>query len=194
MSVWLAIMMPVAGSLVLLLLFWFVGGLYYVLLALFTVASIASLTFTFHPVFDASCSHLFPSYSIHVRWKTWLDEDLPVATIVSLAFSVSFVGIWLLLRSFLYGWIVTNALALCLVVAALSVLRLPNLLVSTALLGLFFLYDIFWVFLSPYIFGKSVMVSVATQVGPSLPMVLFFPRILTEGTALLGVGDMVTAY
>lgn len=34
--------------------------------------------------------------------------------------------------------------------------------VATVLLCVAFLYDIFWVFLSPYIFGESVMVKVAT--------------------------------
>lgn len=34
--------------------------------------------------------------------------------------------------------------------------------VATFLLCLAFLYDIFWVFLSPQVFGESVMVKVAT--------------------------------
>lgn len=38
---------------------------------------------------------------------------------------------------------------------------------GTALLVLFFLYDIFMVFLSPFIFGSSVMLSVATAGGDS---------------------------
>ncbi|CAN0400545.1 unnamed protein product, partial [Ectocarpus sp. 12 AP-2014] len=89
--------------------------------------------------------------------------------------------------------------------------------VATFLLCLAFLYDIFWVFLSPQLFGESVMVKVATggeitqdptfcekyptsdgcQVGAccveSLPMLLELPRLwdYTGGYAMLGLGDIV---
>jgi signal peptide peptidase-like protein 2B len=48
-------------------------------------------------------------------------------------------------------------LALCLGVTAMAFLRLPNLMVASVVLWLFFFYDIFWVFLSPHFFGKNVM-------------------------------------
>jgi len=38
-------------------------------------------------------------------------------------------------------------------------LRLPNIKVSAVLLSMAFLYDIFWVFISPYFFEESVMYS-----------------------------------
>lgn len=86
-------------------------------------------------------------------------------------------------------WILTDVLAICLAITALTFVRLPNLKVATVLLSLFFLYDIFWVFLSEYIFKKNVMVSVATKM-PSLPMVVLLKR-LDGGFSLLGVGDIV---
>jgi hypothetical protein len=49
-------------------------------------------------------------------------------------------------------------LALCLGVTAMAFLRLPNLMIASVVLWLFFFfYDIFWVFLSPHFFGKNVM-------------------------------------
>jgi len=69
-------------------------------------------------------------------------------------------------------------------------LRLPNLKISAILLWIFFFYDIFWVFLSEYIFKKNVMVTVATNL-PSLPMVIILPRALDDGASLLGAGDIV---
>jgi Signal peptide peptidase len=43
----------------------------------------------------------------------------------------------------------------------LNFIRLPNLQVATHLLCLAFLYDIFFVFITPYLFGSSVMMRVA---------------------------------
>jgi signal peptide peptidase-like protein 2B len=77
-----------------------------------------------------------------------------------------------------------------------------------------FLYDIFFVFISPYIFNESVMVTVATgggapdgsedfcdkypddeqcQGGNPLPMLITIPRIMDYrgGSSLLGLGDIV---
>ena len=42
-------------------------------------------------------------------------------------------------------------------------IRFPSLKLAAVCLGLLFLYDIFWVFFSEYIFSKNVMVEVATK-------------------------------
>ena len=80
--------------------------------------------------------------------------------------------------------------------------------------GLAFCYDVFFVFISPYVFGSSVMVTVAT--GPTvtthsdenycekyptdsdcytntLPMLLFVPTFSSYLTSesMLGLGDIV---
>jgi hypothetical protein len=47
-------------------------------------------------------------------------------------------------------------------VVFLSVIRLSNIKVATILLSMAFLYDIFFVFISPYFFQESIMVKVAT--------------------------------
>ena len=90
--------------------------------------------------------------------------------------------------------------------------RLPNIKVSSVLLILFFLYDIFMVFISPLIFKSSVMVEVATAGGatsnpsvePSgeqtcartaeerIPMLFLVPRMdWRGGYGMLGLGDIV---
>ena len=89
----------------------------------------------------------------------------------------------------------------------------------TLLLSCLFVYDVFWVFLSPRFFGESVMVSVATKQSTSpiqtladslhialpaafalhldLPVKLLVPRSLfthshhpTDDFLLLGLGDI----
>ncbi|CAN0017698.1 unnamed protein product [Scytosiphon promiscuus] len=111
-----------------------------------------------------------------------------------------------------YAWVLQDLFGCCLCVTFLSTIRLPSIKVATFLLCLAFLYDIFWVFLSPQLFGESVMVKVATggeitqdptycekyptssgcQV-ESLPMLLQLPRMwdYTGGYAMLGLGDIV---
>jgi signal peptide peptidase-like protein 2B len=87
-----------------------------------------------------------------------------------------------------------DLLAVALAVQAIATLRLPNLMVSTLLLCVFFVYDVFWVFISPLIFGKSVMVEVAIGVTSGsipLPMLVLVPKFLSSGNGLLGLGDIV---
>jgi hypothetical protein len=103
----------------------------------------------------------------------------------------------------------------CMCITFLQVIRLNNIRVATILLVVAFFYDIFFVFVTPYLFhGKSVMITVATSGGPPkadelwcekypshadcqggnpLPMLLAIPRLFdyTGGSSLLGLGDIV---
>ncbi|KAL0392536.1 UNVERIFIED_CONTAM: Signal peptide peptidase-like 3 [Sesamum radiatum] len=59
-----------------------------------------------------------------------------------------------------------------------------------------FLYDIFWVFLSPFIFHDSVMIAVAEgdkSGGESIPMLLRVPRLADPyyGYNMIGFGDIL---
>lgn len=72
---------------------------------------------------------------------------------------------------------------------------MDNLRTGTILLLLAFCYDIFWVFLSPYLFGQSVMATVATQI--DLPMKFMCPSLIPSKNtplfkcSLLGLGDIL---
>ena len=52
------------------------------------------------------------------------------------------------------------AMGMGLCVAFIAFVRLPSLKVSTLLLMGLLIYDVFWVFFSPYIFSANVMVKV----------------------------------
>lgn len=56
-----------------------------------------------------------------------------------------------------------NVIGLCITINCLMVIRFENLKVITSIYGLLFLYDIFWVFYSEFIFQRNVMVTVAEQ-------------------------------
>ncbi|CAN1732087.1 Signal peptide peptidase-like 5 [Linum perenne] len=83
-----------------------------------------------------------------------------------------------------------------LMITILQTARLPNIKVATVLLCCAFVYDIFWVFLSPIIFHQSVMIAVAkgnNSGGESIPMLLRFPRLTDPwgGYDMIGFGDIL---
>ena len=97
----------------------------------------------------------------------------------------------------------------------LLIIRLPNFKTATLLLTLAFIYDVFFTFVSPYIFGSSVMVKVASSEtsesvkndenycekyptsddckSDQLPMMFIVPPIDSyySGDSILGLGDVV---
>lgn len=72
---------------------------------------------------------------------------------------VGIVGAWLVTGH----WLLNNLLGICICIAFVSHVRLPNIKICALLLVCLFVYDIFWVFFSERFFGANVMVSVATQ-------------------------------
>jgi len=147
---------------------------------------------------------------------TWLD-------IVSALSGYAWGAFWLYVyftsndpKSQTFYWITQDIFGICLSILFLSFLKLNSIKVATVLLLAVFIYDIFFVFLTPYLFdGDSVMVEVATGGGPSdqvsgdecekypdtsecrqgqpLPMLLLIPKIrdYREGASFLGLGDIV---
>eukprot|EP00640_Fibrocapsa_japonica_P000613 CAMPEP_0113934592 /NCGR_PEP_ID=MMETSP1339-20121228/1905_1 /TAXON_ID=94617 /ORGANISM="Fibrocapsa japonica" /LENGTH=642 /DNA_ID=CAMNT_0000936457 /DNA_START=48 /DNA_END=1976 /DNA_ORIENTATION=+ /assembly_acc=CAM_ASM_000762 len=120
---------------------------------------------------------------------------------------------WFVDRDTNYAWVLQDLFGVCLCILFLSVIRFPNIKVASVLLCMAFVYDIFFVFISPVVFGESVMVKVATggepkadpsycekypsdadcQTGEQLPMLLMVPRLWDYhgGYGMLGLGDIV---
>ena len=96
-----------------------------------------------------------------------------------------------------------RTLALCLQI--LQTVRFADVKVSSVLLSLALLYDIFWVFISPLLFSDNVMIATATGMGHDwgnstdlppaemLPMLVVVPKVhdWAGGESLLGLGDIV---
>lgn len=116
--------------------------------------------------------------------------------------------------SIVFYWVTQDVMGACMCITFLSIIRLNSLQVATVLLSAAFFYDIFFVFITPLIFTKSVMITVATSGGPPtkdptwcekypsdagcqggnpLPMLFTVPRIgdYQGGASLLGLGDIV---
>uniref|UniRef100_F7CXC2 Signal peptide peptidase-like 2B n=1 Tax=Equus caballus TaxID=9796 RepID=F7CXC2_HORSE len=104
-----------------------------------------------------------------------------------------------------WAWILQDALGIAFCLYTLKTIRLPTFKACTLLLLVLFVYDVFFVFITPFLTksGNSIMVEVAT--GPSdsathekLPMVLKVPRLNASPLALcdrpfslLGFGDIL---
>jgi len=144
-----------------------------------------------------------------------IGAELSILDVVSTACGISVAVWWYMVRhSAPYAFVLQDFMGICLSILFLSLVRFPNIRVATVLLTLAFFYDIFFVFLSPYLFGgESVMVKVATggkpvadpvycekypsdkdcQTREQLPMLLTLPRIsdYQGGSTMLGLGDII---
>ncbi|XP_038166913.1 signal peptide peptidase-like 2B isoform X4 [Arvicola amphibius] len=104
-----------------------------------------------------------------------------------------------------WAWVLQDVLGIAFCLYMLKTIRLPTFKACTLLLLVLFIYDVFFVFITPFLTksGNSIMVEVAT--GPSnssthekLPMVLKVPRLNTSPLSLcdrpfslLGFGDIL---
>jgi signal peptide peptidase-like protein 2B len=157
-------------------------------------------------------------------WKTGTADFGDISYLEIIAFFLGYgLGFsWLYVAFFVrhpgdyvFFWVLQDVMGACMCITFLSIIKLNSIKVAAVLLTAAFLYDIFMVFVTPYIFaGKSVMIIVATSGGPPkadpswcekypddadcqggdpLPMLLTMPRIgdYMGGSSLLGLGDIV---
>ncbi|XP_069505708.1 signal peptide peptidase-like 2B isoform X2 [Ambystoma mexicanum] len=145
------------------------------------------------------------------------DNNLPyfhkrpqVRMLLLAVFCISVSVVWGVFRNEdQWAWILQDILGISFCLYMLKTIRLPTFKACTLLLVVLFIYDVFFVFITPFLTktGESIMVEVAA--GPSnsnthekLPMVLKVPRLNFSPLALcgrqfslLGFGDiLVPAY
>jgi hypothetical protein len=170
-----AIIMPVLGSVSLVVLFYFLNIIYWLLVVILGIAVFVSMIYVWQPIVDGiiiDILHREPTKKFNILTR-WCDPT-PVSTLIAMIFSLIMVVIWIVTNN----WAVIDFLAICNGIASLSFMRVPNLKIASILLGLFFVYDVFWVFFSHLIFKESVMVSVATKsLSLGLPIVIKYPKL-----------------
>lgn len=184
-----AISFIVCASVGLVVMFFFINFLIYILLVLFALGGANALMICLAPL--ARRVHSCMRNVIQVP----LLGDVEVAYCLLAPFCYAISCTWFITRnSFSGAWILQDVMGIALMLLIQRIVQLRDIRVATWLLGLAFIYDIFWVFLSPYLFNKSVMVTVATggDSGEVIPMLLQFPRLTDKlgGFSLLGFGDM----
>ncbi|XP_030556187.1 signal peptide peptidase-like 3 isoform X1 [Drosophila novamexicana] len=173
---------------------------------IFTVIATVALAFLLLPM----CQYIIRPCTDGKRFSFGICGRFTAAELFSFTLSVSIVCVWVLTGH----WLLMDAMGMGLCVAFIAFVRLPSLKVSTLLLTGLLIYDVFWVFLSSYIFSTNVMVKVATRPAENpvgivarklnlggivrdtpklnLPGKLVFPSIHNTGHfSMLGLGDVV---
>uniref|UniRef100_A0A0E0EXB5 Signal peptide peptidase-like 1 n=1 Tax=Oryza meridionalis TaxID=40149 RepID=A0A0E0EXB5_9ORYZ len=209
-----ALMIPLASSCSLLLMFYLFSSVSHLVTAFTAVASAMALFFCLSPYVNCVRSRLGVGDPFVSRCCS-----KPFTRLQGLLFAicVGTVVAWLVSGH----WLLNNLLGISICIAFVSHVRLPNIKICALLLVCLFVYDVFWVFFSERFFGANVMVSVATQKASNpvhtvanklslpglqlitkkleLPVKLVFPRSLMGGLApgsspgdymMLGLGDM----
>ncbi|KAG0360646.1 Signal peptide peptidase-like 2A [Podila minutissima] len=111
------------------------------------------------------------------------------------AFSGLFVLAWFWQRNESIAWIFQDILGGFTIALMLKVLKAPSMSAPTLLLLTAFVYDVFFVFVTPYLTksGESIMEAAATgaalTVKETIPMLFRIPS--RSGEAMLGFGDVV---
>eukprot|EP00448_Togula_jolla_P012064 CAMPEP_0170594560 /NCGR_PEP_ID=MMETSP0224-20130122/14067_1 /TAXON_ID=285029 /ORGANISM="Togula jolla, Strain CCCM 725" /LENGTH=565 /DNA_ID=CAMNT_0010918629 /DNA_START=73 /DNA_END=1768 /DNA_ORIENTATION=+ len=187
------------GSVMLTVLFFFMKYLIYLLLFLFASGAVSTTALLLEPLIFKLSPNLRTRKACSIPTRIanllGLQEDHSCADLIAECVGGALAVAFLIYRNNeAFGWILQDAIAIMLLLTIQRSLRLPNLKVGTLLLVCTFFFDIFWVFLSPLIFQKSVMIEVATGggTGQSVPMVLKLPTLggIPGQFKILGLGDI----
>ncbi|XP_074834329.1 signal peptide peptidase-like 2B isoform X5 [Carettochelys insculpta] len=187
----------------LVLLYFFYDDLVYVIIGIFCLAASIGLYSCLSPFVRR-----FPLGKCRIP-----DNNLPyfhkrpqVRMLLLAVFCISVSVIWGVFRNEdQWAWVLQDALGIAFCLYMLKTIRLPTFKGCTLLLMVLFVYDVFFVFITPHLTktGQSIMVEVAA--GPTdsathekLPMVLKVPRLNSSPLALcdrpfslLGFGDIL---
>ncbi|XP_059301625.1 signal peptide peptidase-like 4 isoform X1 [Lycium ferocissimum] len=172
-----------------LMSFWFIE----VLVVLFCIGGIEGLQTCL--VTLLSCFRWF-EHAQESFIKVPLLGPVSYLTLAISPFCLIFAVLWAVFRRVSFAWIGQDILGIALIITVLQIIRVPNLKVGTVLLTCAFFYDIFWVFVSKWLFHKSVMIEVArgdNSGEEGIPMLLKIPRMFDPwgGYSIIGFGDII---
>eukprot|EP00753_Platysulcus_tardus_P012736 PLAT3530.1.p1 GENE.PLAT3530.1~~PLAT3530.1.p1 ORF type:complete len:660 (+),score=352.48 PLAT3530.1:24-2003(+) len=212
LSIKVAVMFLLVSASMLIILFYFLSYLTILIELMFTLGASSALATIFLRPVVAYCA---PA-TVRRRLQLPCIGEVSVAYMIGYLLSLSLGVTWFACRHASWAWLLQDVFGVALCTLFLCLIRLPNIKVSTVMLVLFFLYDIFFVFISPLIFQESVMIKVASAGAPSdsrltqycssnpddhklckpreqLPMLFRIPRLMDwrGGYTLLGFGDVV---
>lgn len=199
-----ALLFPVIATVSIIVLFFFLKSIGIIFTILSAISSFFALCFTLYPLVLTLCQLLFHRKIFAPHYVRSLQQSAAYA--VTLTLSAATIGTWL----FTGHWLVNNAIGISLCILFASICKVPSLKVAAILCVGLFLYDIFFVFFSERLFGRNVMVEVATTqpdnpasaiadwlslpISPvkhlALPAKLVLPT--SQGSeAILGLGDII---
>ncbi|KAK4420121.1 Signal peptide peptidase-like 3 [Sesamum alatum] len=192
LSIKTAIIFVLIASTFLLLLYFFMSSWFiWVLIVLFCIGGIQGMHKCISSLVLSKCKGCGEKMvNLPLLGETSIFSLL--VFILCLAFAVA----WAANRKASFSWIGQDILGICMMITVLQQAQLPNIKVATVLLCCAFLYDIFWVFISPFLFNDSVMIAVAkgdNSGGEAIPMLLRVPKLADPygGYSMIGFGDII---
>ncbi|XP_005521587.1 PREDICTED: signal peptide peptidase-like 2A isoform X4 [Pseudopodoces humilis] len=190
------ILFVVICCVMLVLLYFFYKWLVYVIISVFCLASAMSLY---------NClAALIGEIPFGQCRITCSNKTIEVRLIFLAIFCIAAAVVWAVFRNEdRWAWILQDILGVAFCLNFIKTLKMPNFKSCVILLGLLLLYDVFFVFITPFITknGASIMVEVAA--GPfgnseKLPVVIRVPRLEHSAStlcdlpfSLLGFGDII---
>ncbi|XWS35271.1 hypothetical protein CRYUN_Cryun21dG0111800 [Craigia yunnanensis] len=187
-----AVVFVITASTFLVLLYFFMSSWFvWLLIVLFCIGGVQGMHNCIMTLIVRKCRNC-PQKTLNLP----LFGEVSIVSLVVAIFCLIFAVVWAVNRRASYSWLGQDILGICLMITVLQLARLPNIKVATVLLCCAFVYDIFWVFLSPLIFHQSVMIAVArgdNSGGESIPMLLRVPRVFDPwgGYDMIGFGDIL---
>lgn len=187
-----AIIFVIAASVFLLLLFYFMSSWFiWLLIVLFCIGGTEGMHVCLVTLISRFCKDCGQK-TVNLP----IIGEVLILSVVVLPFCAAFAILWAANQHASYSWIGQDILGICLMITVLQMVRLPNIKVASALLSCAFVYDVFWVFISPLIFHESVMIAVArgdNSGGEAIPMLLRIPRFFDPwgGYDMIGFGDIL---
>ncbi|XP_060030643.1 signal peptide peptidase-like 2A isoform X2 [Erinaceus europaeus] len=191
------VMFVVICCVMMVLLYFFYKWLVYVMIAIFCIASIMSLYNCL-----AALIRKIPCGQCTIMCR---DRTIEVRLIFLAALCIAVSVVWAVFRNEdRWAWILQDILGISFCLNLIKTLKLPNFKSCVILLGLLLLYDVFFVFITPFITknGESIMVELAA--GPfgnneKLPVVIKVPKlaffsvmnVCLMPVSILGFGDII---
>jgi len=199
----LAVVFFVSSSITILLMYFFYDYLVYVLIGIFAYSSTMALFDLSYSAFQFS--PCFVRYRINLNYFSCCHARPPILGLLLFLGCACLSVTWIVYRKAHFAWILQDILGAAFCLFLIKTIKLPSFKVSVLLLGLFFVYDIFYVFITPLLTktNESVMVQVATGgSGTSreeLPLLFKLPKIsllqfykcVHLPYSLLGYGDII---
>ncbi|XP_014439757.1 signal peptide peptidase-like 2A [Tupaia chinensis] len=191
------IMFVVICCVMMVLLYFFYKWLVYVMIAIFCIASSMSLYNCL-----AALIRKIPCGQCKI---VCCDKSIEVRLVFLSSLCIAIAIVWAVFRNEdRWAWILQDILGIAFCLNLIKTLKLPNFKSCVILLGLLLLYDVFFVFITPFITknGESIMVELAA--GPfgnneKLPVVIRVPKLIYFSVmsvclmpvSILGFGDII---
>ncbi|XP_047437014.1 signal peptide peptidase-like 2A isoform X1 [Mugil cephalus] len=180
----------------LVLMYFFYNILVYVIIAIFCLASASALFSCLDAVMDKmGCGTL--SFSV----RNW---NFSVRSIVLAAVCITIAVIWGVYRNEdRWIWILQDLLGIAFCLNFMKTISLSNFKICVILLTLLLVYDVFFVFITPFFTKNGVSIMVQVALGPDasgekLPVVMRVPRfsawaqnLCVMQFSILGYGDII---